>query len=103
MKIFYSCELIDNPVANRCTRFVDYHNRILNVIQQRYNSEYKYTWWGPIDRELADQIGQKLQEMEDDLDEDYMIDHHCDLIPVRKLLWALRLPKIPKEPWETRF
>ena len=96
MKKFYSYE-IESPICNRCTCFKDDLGRELHVIQQRYNPEYKYTWWGPIDRELADKIFEELEFS------DYFDDHAWELVEVRKVIWALRLPKIPKQPWETRF
>ena len=95
MEKFYSYA-IDSPVCNRCTMFIDGLDG-LGIIQQRYNAEYKYTWWGPIDRDIADDIF-----LHGDFPE-YFKEHAGEIVEVRKVMWALRMPKIPKQPWETRF
>ena len=95
MEKFYSYS-IDSPVCNRCTMYIN--GMIgLGIIQQRYNPEHKYTWWGPIDRDLADDIYGHPDFPE------YMADHAGEVVELRKVMWALRMPKIPKQPWQTRF
>lgn len=95
MKKFYSYQ-IESPVCNNCTMYMD-GERYLGVIQQRYNAERKYTWWGPIDRSIADDIFNHPAFRE------YFDDNEGKVVEVRKLMWALRMPKMPKQAWETRF
>lgn len=95
MEKVYSYE-IESPIANRCTMYID-GERYLGIIQQRYNPKYKYTWWGPIDRSIADDIFRNEGFLE------YFEDHWGEIVEVRKVMWALRMPKMPKEAWETRF
>ena len=95
MEKFYSYK-IDSPIADRCTMFIEL-DRGLGIIQQRYNEKFKYTWWGPVDRNLADDIFNHPDFME------YFNDNAGKIVEVRKVMWALRMPKMPKQAWETRF
>ena len=47
--------ICDHPVYNACTLF-EIDGRGLAVIQQRYDTETKKTWWGQIDPWLTDTI-----------------------------------------------
>ena len=95
MEKFYSYKT-DSPVCNYCTMYIEGEYR-LGIVQQRYNPEHKFTWWSPVDRDLADAIFNHPGFRE------YFEDHAGEIIELRKVMWALRMPKIPKEPWETRF
>jgi hypothetical protein len=34
---------------------------------------------------------------------EYFDDNSGKIVEVRKVMWALRMPKMPKQAWETRF
>ena len=74
------------------------------VVQQRFNPDTKSTYWSEIDPWLNDAL--------------YFNDGFCDYfythaaksndgifptVPIRKLMWALRMKPLPKERWETTF
>lgn len=96
----YEC---DHPVYNRCTLF-QIHNRGLAVIQQRFNSRTKTTFWGEIDDCLTDAIylhdnfkkyfDERAGECENGL---------YPTVSVRQLMWALKMKPLPRERWETLF
>ncbi len=88
---------------NACTLFIE-GNRGLAVIQQRFNPELKMTWWGGIDKELAEQIVNNgyFPEVFRKFAEDCK-DGLYPTIEVRKLLWQLKIKPTKKEDWETRF
>ena len=96
----YEC---DHPVYDRCTLF-KMGKRGLAVIQQRYDSARKTTWWGEIDPWLTD--GLYLHpKFEEYFNERSGIDD-AGLYPtvtIRQMMWALKLKPIPRERWETCF
>lgn len=96
----YTC---DHPVYNRCTLFKE--NGVgLAVIQQRYDSGTKKTWWGEVDPWLANDIyihlkfqtffNQRARESVNGL---------YPTVSVRQIMWALKMKPLPKERWETVF
>lgn len=96
----------DHPLYNDCTLFMLPDGRGLAVIQQRFNSKVKYTWWTRIDETLnidissSPELAAYLEENAHFPSEDF------DLYPtaeVRKVMWALKLPPMKKQAWETRF
>lgn len=97
----YSC---NHPYYNKCT-LLKIGDTGIAVIQQRFNPVYKWTWWGPIDPWLVDQI------YENDRFSSFFADHAAmpdknglyPTIEVRKLMWALRMKPLTKAVWETRF
>ena len=97
----YEC---DHPVYNKCTLYL-VGNWGLGVIQQRYNSANKSTYWTEIDPWLVDELY---------LHEKFMLyfkqkagqKNENGLYPtvtVRQIMWALRIKPIPRQPWETVF
>lgn len=95
--------ICDHPVYSRCTLY-----RVkqfgLAVIQQRFDTKTKSTFWTEIDNDLVDDI--------------YMSDRFYpffknradapknDLYPtvtVRQIMWALKMKPLKKEFWETVF
>lgn len=96
----YEC---DHPVYDRCTLFKMGSNG-LAVIQQRYDSETKRTWWGDIDPWLTDAL--YLHPKFKDIFNDRSGKGTDDVYPtitVRQLMWALKMKPLPKECWETCF
>lgn len=95
--------ICDHPVYSRCTLFKQ-GDRGLAVIQQRYDSDTKKTWWGEIDPWLTDSIylhcgfpiyfeqrsGKETQGL-------------YPTVTVRQIMWALKMKPIKRERWETVF
>ena len=96
----YEC---NHPVYDECTLF-DICGRGLAVIQQRYDSDTKSTWWGPIDPWLTDSLylHPKFKEVFEDRAGE-CTDGLYPTITIRQLMWALKLKPIPRERWETCF
>lgn len=96
----YSC---DHPVYDKCTLF-QMDDKGLAVIQQRYDSETKKTWWGEIDPWLTDTLylhpgfikffEERSGECKDGL---------YPTVTIRQIMWALKLKPIPRKRWETCF
>ena len=94
----------DHPVYSRCTLYL-INNIGLAVIQQRYRSEDKSTYWTEIDGYLVDDL--------------YMNDGFSEYfnkkagpksekglyptVTVRQLMWALRIKPLLRQSWETCF
>lgn len=93
----------DHPVYDVCTVFTE-GNKGLAVIQQRYDSQTKRTWWGEIDPWLTDSIylnpGFKALF---DIRSGESIDGLYPTITVRQIMWALKMKPLPKKRWETCF
>ena len=96
----YNC---DHPVYNECTLYrID--NKGLAVIQQRYDSETKKTWWGEIDPWLTDEL--YLQPGFKKFFDERSGESDGGLYPtvtVRQIMWALKMKPIKRERWETCF
>lgn len=94
----------DHPMYNECTLYLLPSGKGLAVIQQRFNERLKYTWWGRIDETINIDISGRTE-----LDE-YLEDNAAypekgiyPHVEVRKMMWALKLPALKKQFWETRF
>lgn len=93
----------DHPVYDCCTLY-KIGNKGLAVIQQRYDSRTKHTWWTQIDEWLTDTLylhpgfkkffDERAGKCTDGL---------YPTVTVRQLMWALKMKPIPREPWETVF
>lgn len=95
--------ICNHPVYNRCTLFV-IGNRGLAVIQQRFNSETKCSFWSEIDPWLADSLylhPQFRKYFEDRSGE--CVNGLYPTVAVRQIMWALRMKPLPKQRWETVF
>ena len=96
----HSC---NHPVYDRCTLF-EFDDKGLAIIQQRFNSESKSTWWGELDPWLTDDIylhprfkeffSKRAAKGKDGL---------YPTVTVRQIMWALKMKPIPRERWETCF
>ncbi len=96
----YDC---DHPVYNRCTLYV-IGDRGLAIIQQRFNSEDKSTYWCELDPWLTDELylHPKFKEF---------FNEHSGIcrkglyptLTIRQIMWALKMKPLPREPWETAF
>lgn len=96
----YACH---HPIYDKCTLF-EMGDRGIAVIQQRFDSETKRTWWGEIDPWLTDAIylHPKFREFFDTRAGECR-DGLYPTVTVRQIMWALKLKPIPKDRWETCF
>lgn len=96
----YAC---DHPVYSKCTLY-EMNSKGLAVIQQRYNSITKTTWWGEVDPWLTDELylhpgfkkffEERAKEATDDI---------YPTVTIRQIMWALKMKPLPRERWETCF
>ena len=96
----YICE---HPVYSACTLF-EIEDKGLAVIQQRFDSDTKSTWWCELDPWLTDDLyvhpgfkeyfDQRSGECTDGL---------YPTVTIRQIMWALKLKPITRERWETVF
>lgn len=103
LSMYGKLHICDHPVYSRCTLFM-IGKKGLAVIQQRYDSETKHTWWSEIDPWLTDDLylhpdfykffNQRAGECKDGL---------YPTVTIRQLMWALKLKPLPRERWETVF
>ena len=98
--VIYTC---NHPVYSICTLY-QIGNKGLAVIQQRYNSENKSTYWTEIDPWLTDRIylHPKFKSFFDERAGE------CDegiypTVSVRQIMWALKMKPLKRERWETCF
>lgn len=95
--------ICDHPIYNACTLYL-IGKRGLAVIQQRFNSETKSTWWSDIDPWITDAVylnpnfkeyfGKRSSLPTNEL---------YPTVTVRQIMWALKMKPIKKEIWETVF
>lgn len=98
-----SIYICDHPLYSRCTLY-KINNKGLAVIQQRYNTDTKMTWWSEIDDYLVDDL--YLHAKFKDLfhsRSDESTDGLYPTITIRQLMWALKLKPLRRERWETYF
>ena len=101
--MYGSTYICNHPVYNKCTLFkID--NKGLAVIQQRYESETKKTWWGEIDPWLTDvlYLHPKFKAFFDDRS-GIRKDGLYPTVTIRQIMWALKLKPLRRERWETCF
>lgn len=98
--ITYIC---DHPVYDICTLFkID--NKGLAIVQQRFNSETKTTYWTEIDPWLTDTLylHPKFGEFFADRS-DESVNGLFPTVTIRQIMWALKMKPLIKERWETCF
>ena len=96
----YHC---NHPVYNRCTLYFQ-DGKGLAVIQQRYDSKTKQTWWTEIDPWLTDAIfaARGFPELFEKRAGEGVLGIY-PTITVRQIMWALKLKPLEKQRWETVF
>lgn len=96
----YICE---HPVYSRCTLFM-IGDKGLAVIQQRFDSETKNTWWSEVDAWLTDDLylHPKFKEYFD-MRAGSCTDGIYPTVTIRQIMWALKMKPIKRERWETVF
>lgn len=95
--------ICDHPLYSRCTLYKIGHKG-LAVVQQRFDPNSKSTYWTEIDSFLVDDIFEhpKFKEYFCNV-ATFESDGLYPTVPVRKLMWALKMKPIAKERWETTF
>lgn len=96
----YTC---DHPVYNKCTLYL-INDKGLAVIQQRYDSISKNTWWGEIDPWITDELylHPRFKEFFDERSGE-CVDGLYPTVTIRQIMWALKMKPIKREQWETCF
>ena len=95
--------ICDHPAYNECTLF-KIGNKGLAVIQQRYDSDTKKTWWGKIDPWLTDELYLHLRFKKFfDVRAGECKDGLYPTSSIRQIMWSLKMKPIPRERWETSF
>lgn len=96
----YVCE---HPVYDSCTLYL-IEDKGLAVIQQRFDSETKSTWWSEVDPWITDALYLHPGFKE------YFYnragacsDGLYPTVTVRQIMWALKMKPIKRERWETVF
>ena len=93
----------DHPVYDKCTLY-KVEDKGLAVIQQRYDSETKKTYWDEIEPWLTDDIylHPKFKQFFEDR-AGTCTDGLYPTVTIRQIMWALKMKPIPRERWETYF
>jgi len=96
----YGC---NHPVYDSCTLF-KIGEKGLAVIQQRFDSETKSTFWTEIDDCLTDAL-YLHPGFKDFFDRRAGIctDGLYPTVTIRQIMWALKIKPLPKHRWETVF
>ena len=96
----YDC---DHPVYSKCTLF-RINTKGLAVIQQRFGTDKKSTWWGEVDPWLTDvlYLHPKFKAFFDDRAGE-CVDGFYPTVTIRQIMWALKIKPMPRERWETCF
>lgn len=97
----YEC---NHPVYNRCTLF-KIGNKGIAVIQQRFDREFKTTYWDSLDYWIANDIylHPNFKEFFDNRSGYCTDDGLYPTISVRQIMWALKMKPLEKARWETCF
>lgn len=95
--------ICDHPVYSRCTLFkID--DKGLAVIQQKFNSNTKSTYWSEIDSWLTDELYLHPCFKEYfDRRAGECVEGLYPTVSIRQIMWALKMKPIPRERWETCF
>ena len=101
--VFGTIHTCNHPVYNKCILYL-IGKRGLAVIQQRYDSDTKHTYWTEIDHWLTDQLylHTGFKEFFDDRSWE-CTDVLYPTVTNRQIMWALKMKPIPRERWETCF
>lgn len=106
-KIFLSkygtTHVCNHPVYDRGTLF-NIGNKGLVIIQQRYDTDTKMTWWDKIDPWMTDALylHPRFKEYFDSRSGECKNDIY-PTVTIRQIMWALKMKPLPKERWETCF
>lgn len=103
LSLYGRCYTCNHPVYNHCTLF-EIEGKGLAVIQQRYNSKLKCTFWTEVDAWLTDDLylHPKFKEFFDKR-AGVCVDGLYPTVTIRQIMWALKMKPLPKQKWETVF
>lgn len=95
--------ICDHPVYNSCTLY-KIGDKGLAVIQQRFDTVNKISWWGSIDPWIANDLylNSSFKEYFDKFAGD-CTEGLYPTVSVRQIMWALKMKPIKREVWETAF
>lgn len=101
--MYGSIHICSHPVYSKCTLF-KIGDKGLAIIQQRYDSQTKKTWWGEIDPWLTDDLylHPRFKKFFDER-ADKPTGNLYPTITIRQIMWALKMKPLPRERWETCF
>lgn len=96
----YMC---DHPVYNKCTLY-KINNKGLAVVQQRFDTATKKTYWDEIDPWLTDDL-YLHPNFKDFFDKraGECVNSLYPTVTIRQIMWALRMKPVTRERWETYF
>lgn len=96
----YPC---NHTVYDNCTLF-HIEDKGLAVIQQRFNSDEKRTYWTEVDPWLTDQLYLHPKFMNYfDTRAGVCTDGLYPTVTIRQIMWALKMKPLTKAQWETVF
>lgn len=95
--------ICNHPVYSCCTLF-KIGDKGLVVIQQRFDSKKKHTWWDEIDPWLTDNLylHTNFKKYFDERS-GKCVEGIYPTVTIRQIMWALKMKPIPRERWETCF
>ena len=101
--MYGNIHICDHPAYDTCTLF-KMGSRGLAVIQQRFDTETKQTWWSEIDPWLTDSLylHPKFKDFFNDRSGE-CTDGLYPTVTIRQMMWALKMKPLPRERWETCF
>ena len=95
--------ICDHPVYSSCMLY-KIGKRGLAVIQQRYDSKIKHSWWTEINPWITDDLYlyKKFKEFFDARSGPCR-DSLYPTVTIRQIMWSLKMKPIKREQWETCF
>lgn len=103
LSLYGAVYICNHPLYDSCTLYA-MDGKGLAVIQQRFDSKSKVTWWGDIDPWLIDSIylHPRFKEYFDKKSGECK-DGIFPTVTIRQIMWGLRMKPLKKERWETVF
>lgn len=98
--MIYQC---NHPIYTRCTLY-KIGQKGLAVIQQRYISDSKSTYWSEIEPWLVDYLylNPKFKKFFDERAGECVEGLYLT-VSIRQIMWGLRVKPLKRERWETCF
>lgn len=99
--VFYKC---DHPLYNQCSLYLLPDGRGLAVVEKRWNARLKVSYWTAVRTDIVEEIFacgrfQRYLDRQAKQPQDGLY----PTIPVRRVMWALGMPPLPKADWEKDF
>lgn len=97
--------MCNHPLFNRGTLYLSEDGRGLIIVQKHFNEATKAMWWGQVDAWIASDIyhASGFPEYFDRMARKVNREGLYPVVPVRKIMWALKLKPLRKEIWEEEF